>query len=188
MDYKHAVALVKLDPRYQKNIEYGKPRKGHPEGTVKQHIAELEANLNRLRARLPDEGTYWKLQFLIQVHDTFKAEAHAVKGSPHHGVLARNFASEFTDEVDVLNMIQYHDEGYGLWKQFNKKGAYDAERFQTLLTSIQDWDLFLTFMIIDGCTPGKDWDKTVWFINEIRRHKESQVDESWLEDLTQADT
>ena len=47
---KEIVAQVISDPRYQKNIEYGEPRSGHPEGKVKYHIAELEENLEKLAA------------------------------------------------------------------------------------------------------------------------------------------
>jgi hypothetical protein len=36
------------------------------------------------------------------------------------------------------------------------------------------------FLIIDGSTAGKDPDKTRWFIREVRRYKDTDVDESWL--------
>jgi hypothetical protein len=36
---------VLADPRYRKNIEYGEPRPGHPEGKIRFHIRELEDNL-----------------------------------------------------------------------------------------------------------------------------------------------
>lgn len=48
---KEIVEKVIANPRYQKNIEYGEPRSGHPEGKVKYHIAELEENLEKLSAR-----------------------------------------------------------------------------------------------------------------------------------------
>jgi hypothetical protein len=109
---KELVPRVISDPRYIANIEYGQPRSGHPEGTVKAHIAELEANLELLKPRLADEQTYWKLKFLIHVHDTFKADA--TRGvpilDPHsHASLAKAFAAELTDDPDLLNMIQFHD-------------------------------------------------------------------------------
>ena len=56
------------------NLNYDRPQPGHPEGKVKYHIADLEANLERLKHRLKTEEDYWKLKFLIHVHDTFKAE------------------------------------------------------------------------------------------------------------------
>ena len=179
---KDIVARIISDPRYLKNIEYGKPRSGHPEGKVKFHIAELEANLEKLAPRITDEH-YWKLKFLIHVHDTFKADAvpdSPIKSPNSHASLARNFASEFTDDVDLLNMIQFHDVNFALWKQFAAKGSYDTDRFHRLLDTIIDWDLFLMFLILDGSTQGKDPDKVRWFIGEVRKYKETIVDESWL--------
>ena len=74
---KEIVEKIMNDPRYIKNVEYGEPRSGHPEGKVKSHIADLDANLEALKPRLSSEADYWKLKFLIHVHDTFKAEAES---------------------------------------------------------------------------------------------------------------
>src|SRR5215475_1903450 len=95
------LARVISDPRYLKNIEYGEPRSGHPEGKVKFHMAELETNLEKLAPRLSEEQ-YWKLKFLIHVHDTFKAEAipdSPIESPYSHASLARKFAAEFTDDA-----------------------------------------------------------------------------------------
>ena len=59
---KEIVKQVIADPRYQRNIEYGEPRSGHPEGRVKYHIAELEENLDDLAPRI-SKDQYWKLKF-----------------------------------------------------------------------------------------------------------------------------
>ncbi len=174
---------VVADSRYKKNIEYGTPRSGHPEGKVKNHIIDLENNLDRLKNRLKNDDDYWKLKFLIHVHDTFKAEA-VKEGTPSnhprsHESLAREFASEFTDDLDLLNIIQNHDENYALWLQFRNTGQYNQKQFATLIKLIQDWDLFLVFTIIDGFTKGKDLAKLTWFINEVKKYKHIQVDETW---------
>ena len=180
---KSAVEQVISDPRYLKNIEYGQPRPGHPEGKVRYHIADLEKKLESMKLRGISDEQYWKLKFLIHVHDTFKAEA--VPNSPiahpqSHASLARNFASEFTDDADLLNMVQYHDINFALWKQFRRTGFYDVERLSDLLATIIDWELFLMFLILDGSTSGKDPAKTGWFINEVGKYKKTFVDESWL--------
>lgn len=182
---KEIIEKIKADPRYLKNIEYGEPRSGHPEGKVKFHIADLEANLELLRPRGIAEEDYWKLKFLIHVHDSFKAEAK--KNSPtldpsNHASLARDYASQFTNDADLLNMIQFHDENYKLWSEYSESGRYDVERFQILLAMVKNWDLFLLFMIIDGCTKGKDYSKLGWFINEVRKYKKTLVDPSWVLD------
>jgi hypothetical protein len=186
MDYKELTERVMADERYKKNIEfeYGRPQSGHPEGKVKYHIAELEANLERLKPLLPNEEYYWKLKFLIHVHDTFKAGASR-EGVPadhpqSHESLAREFASEFTDNADLLNIIQYHDENYSLWKQFKSNGQYDSKWLQHLLNTIHDWNLLLAFTIIDGYTRGKDIEKLSWFIEQVRQHKHTLVSEDWI--------
>ena len=180
---KEIIHQIITDARYLKNIEYGEPRPGHPEGKVKYHIADLEENLEALRPRGISEEQYWKLKFLIHVHDTFKAEAVPNSKILHpnsHASLARKFSSEFTDNFDLLNMIQYHDVNYALWKQLKATGSYDTARFSSLLETIIDWDLFLMFLILDGSTKGKDPAKIQWFINEVRKHEQTIVDESWL--------
>jgi hypothetical protein len=180
------VQRIIADPRYLRNIEYGEPRSGHPEGKVKYHIMELEENLASLKSRGISNEQYWKLKFLIHVHDTFKADAMPDSPIMHpnsHASLARRFASEFIDDVDLLNMIQYHDVNYALWKQFVATGSYDTERFFALLETIVDWDLFLMFLIVDGNTQGKDTEKLGWFIREVRKHRETIVDESWIREV-----
>jgi hypothetical protein len=180
---KATVEKVIADPRYQQNIEYGEPRAGHPEGKVKYHIAELNQNLEKLASREISEEQYWKLKFLIHVHDSFKAEA--VPDSPiispnSHASLARKFAAEFTEDEDLLNMIQFHDVNYSLWKQFAATGSYDVQRFKDLLNTIRDWDLFLMFLIIDGSTKGKERSKLIWFLREVAKYKDTMVDEAWV--------
>jgi hypothetical protein len=180
---KDILERIITDARYLENIEYGEPRSGHPEGKVKFHIAELEENLEKLVSRGISEEQYWKLKFLIHVHDTFKADATPdvpILNPNSHSSLARNFAAEFITDEDLLHMIQFHDVNYALWKQFNATGSYDVDRFQRLLDTIQDWDLFLLFLILDGSTKGKERSKLIWFLREVANHKNTMVDESWV--------
>jgi len=182
MNYEKIVAQIVADSRYQKNIEFGQPRSGHPEGKVKNHISDLEVNLEKLRSRIGNIEIYWKLKFLIHIHDTFKAEAVSgvLATDPHsHETLARNFASEFIDDNDMLNVIQFHDENYFLWKQFKNSGQYDISHLKFLLEKIHDWNLYLIFTIIDGYTLGKDIEKLSWFIGEVKKIKSVMIDETW---------
>jgi hypothetical protein len=55
-----------------------------------------------------------------------------------------------------------------------------VERFKKLLKTIQDWDLFLMFLIIDGSTKGKERSSLRWFMGEVIKYKETRVDESWI--------
>jgi hypothetical protein len=170
-------AKVIEDPRYLSSLDWGEPRSGHPEGTIRNHIAELERNLDALRNRL-SEAEYWKLRVLIHTHDTFKGEAKpgvAITDPRSHASLARCFLERYCDDQDLLNMLQYHDEGHALWRQFAEKGKYNHERFLKLLSSIRDWDLFLWFCIIDGCTEGKDKEGLRWFVNEVNQYVTTNV-------------
>lgn len=167
------------DPRYERNLDWGEPRAGHPEGTIRAHIAELEQTLEKIRPQISDED-YWKLKILIHVHDTFKGEAKegvSISDPASHASLAREFlaehlqaeATEPAEVEDLLNMVQFHDEGHALWRQFAYRGRYDEERFARLLVTINNWELFLWFLIIDGTTQGKDRESLEWFVNEVKK-------------------
>lgn len=176
-DYQAVLQAVIVDPRYQECLDWGGPRDGHPEGTIRAHIGDLERNLDALRSRLSDVDCL-KLQILIHTHDTFKGDAGegvAIIDDRSHASLARQFLSGLCDDRNLLNMVQYHDEPRALWLQAQTKGRYDQERFTTLLSSIDDWNVFLAFCIIDGCTPGKSREPLLWFFTELAGKVESDI-------------
>jgi hypothetical protein len=165
-DYQRAFESILRDPRYLRNIEWGEPRTGHPEGSIRAHIAELEANLDRLRPRL-NSTEYWKLKLLIHTHDTFKGEAapNVPIVDPHsHASLARAFLAEFCADQDLLAMVQYHDEPYALWLQQTRRGTYNEQRMSALEGNIKDWNVFVAFLLVDGATAGKSREPLRWFL------------------------
>jgi hypothetical protein len=180
MDYSKLFEAVTMDPRYLANLDWGEPRSGHPEGTVRAHIAEIETNLDRLRPKLTGEQ-YWKLKLLIHTHDTFKAEAQsgvAITDPTSHASLARAFLATYCDDPDLLAMVQYHDEPFALYRQFESKGKYNHDRFDALLKAIRDWNLFLAFNIIDGCTAGKSRKQLYWLFQESAGKVQSDFTET----------
>ncbi|MDQ1468824.1 MAG: hypothetical protein QOJ99_304 [Bryobacterales bacterium] len=175
-DYRAIFSRLVEDPRYQTNLEWGKPRPGHPEGIIRAHIAELETNLQYLHRRLSDEA-YWKLKLLIHAHDTFKPQSRPEISISHpksHASLARAFLSEYCDDPDLLAIVQYHDVPFALYRQFESKRRFDQDRLNTLLSAIRDWELFLAFLIIDGGTAGKPPGPLQWFFARIRGRVSSQ--------------
>ncbi|MCA8997484.1 MAG: hypothetical protein KDA80_10865 [Planctomycetaceae bacterium] len=173
------LSRITSDSRYTELLDWGEPRPGHPEGTVRAHIAELEGNLARLSDRLTEDEQS-KLRLLIHTHDTFKGSAQpgvAITHPQSHASLARAFLEEFCDDDDLLAMVQYHDEPYALWRQFRQKGTYSAGRMDGLIASIHDWDLFLAFNLVDGCTKGKDRKPIRWFLQELG----NRVSSKWSE-------
>lgn len=168
LDYRSIFEALVLDPRYAANLDWGEAREGHPEGTIRAHIAEIEGNLDALRSRLSEQD-YWKLKLVVHAHDSFKADAKAGVAISHpmsHASLGRKFLAEYCSDSDLLNIVQYHDEPLALYRQFETKGSYNQERFNSLVATIKDWNLFLAFHIIDGCTEGKSREPLRWFFSE----------------------
>ena len=179
-DYRHVLTTLTADPRYLANLDWGEPREGHSEGTIRAHIAELESNLDTLRPKLTDEEA-GKLKLLIHVHDTFKPDAQEGVPIAHprsHASLARAFLAEFCDDPDLLAMAQLHDEPFALYRQVEQKGKYNRERFEKLLAAIRDWNLFSAFNLIDGCTAGKSRDPLRWLFREVAGKVESRFTEA----------
>jgi hypothetical protein len=123
MDYRKAFDAVISDQRYLANLDWGETRAGHPEGTVRAHIAEIEPNLEVLRTKLTDED-YWKLKLLIHTHDSFKTESKLgvpITDPKSHASLARAFLETHCDDADLLAIVQFHDEPFALYRQFESK-------------------------------------------------------------------
>ncbi len=171
------LAEVLQDARYVAALDWGVPRRGHPEGTIRAHIDELEANLERLQPLLtPEEAA--RVRLLIHVHDTFKPQATpgvAILHPESHASLARTFLAEFGADAQLLAMTQLHDESYALWRQMQYRGACDPARFQRLLDSITDWNVCLAFCIADGCTAGKGREKLEWFFAELAGKVDARI-------------
>jgi hypothetical protein len=132
-----------------------------------------------LRSRL-SETDYWKLKLLVHTHDTFKGEAQpgvAITDPKSHASLAREFLSGYCPDSDLLAMVQYHDEPFALWRQFETKGKYNQDRLAALLKTIKDWNLFLVLNIVDGCTEGKSREPLRWLFKEVSGKVESSFTE-----------
>ena len=162
--YRDALRRLTADARYETNVEWGEPRHGHPEGSIRAHIADLERNAAVLDAKL-SETDRLRLRLLVHSHDTFKPDADDVKISHprSHASLARAFLAEFCpDDASLLDLVQYHDEPYALWRQ-EQHARLNRERYDALFARVREWDLFLAFLIVDGCTEGKSREPLRWF-------------------------
>lgn len=171
---------VRGDARYTQHLDWGRPRAGHPEGTIRAHIAELERNLAALGDRLSNDATN-RIRLLVHVHDTFKPEsAHgvAIDDPRSHASLAKEFLAEFTDDAELLAMVQWHDLPYALWRKARRTGTLDEKRFTILEREITDWETFVAFLIVDGCTAGKSREPLEWFLGQIA----GRIDVSWTVD------
>ncbi len=175
IDYQAIFRAVVADERVQRNLHWGKPRFGHPEGSVYAHVAHVDRNIEVLRAKLSDDD-YWKLRVLAYTHDAFKAEAGEgarIRDPDSHASLARKFLADFCPDEDLLNIVQFHDEPYSLWRQQHHRGRFDVERLEALIGLIRDWDVFLAFCIADGSTEGKSREPLHWLFRQVAGRVES---------------
>lgn len=167
--FEKILERIQADPRYQANLDWGSPRRGHPEGTIRAHIVELQGNLQKLRHKLT-HSEYAQLRVLIHVHDTFKPDATdgvAISDPRSHASLARAFLEEFCLEPLLLKIVQYHDEPYALWMRQRSGKIQDPQRWRNLMISFPDWTLILAFLIVDGCTEGKSREPLFWIFEVV---------------------
>jgi hypothetical protein len=164
---------VSEDPELREGLAWGKPRKGHPEGSVGAHVADLLATIERWRetGRRREE-----LRFLALVHDSMK---YRVKewlpkvGENHHAVRARRFAERHTSDERLLATIELHDRPYALWRKMRRTGRADEQGLERMLERIPDRDLFMRFVELDGSSEGKRPEPIEWLGEELARRPSS---------------
>jgi hypothetical protein len=157
---------IAADPEWQKGVEWGRPRRGHPEGSVKQHIADVLANVNR-EASSPEERR--RLRLAAVVHDTFKfraPEGSAPVGSPkHHGSLAAEFLARFVKDRELSEIVRWHDEAFAAalaFRHCRKRRA--EERVKALVGRLGPaLPLYAKFFRADNATGDKDPRSVGWF-------------------------
>jgi hypothetical protein len=158
---------IAADPEWREGIEWGRPRRGHPEGAVKHHVADVLKNIER-EATSPDERR--RLRLAALVHDTFKyraAEGSARVGSEgHHGSQAARFLERFVDDDELVTVVRWHDEAFAAWlglvKRRDRRGA--EERARKLIERLGPaLPLYLRFFRADNAIEGKSPSSVKWF-------------------------
>ena len=151
----------------REGLAWGKPRRGHPEGTVGAHVAALLETIERWgeTGKRREE-----LRFLAIVHDSLK---YKVKdwlphtGANHHATRARRFAEGYTDDERLLATIEQHDRPYNIWRKAQRKGRVDDHALNEMIDRIPDLDLFLRFVELDGSSEGKNHEPLRWLKSEL---------------------
>src|SRR3954468_22035103 len=158
---------VTQDPELLRGLAWGKPRKGHPEGTIANHVQDL---LERLARRGVSGEERELLRFLVLGHDSFKNKVQEWRprtGENHHAMRARRFAERYTDDERLLSTIELHDRPYSIWRKWGRTGRLDQGALKTLLQRIVDPELFIRFVEQDGSTEGKNPEPVRWFKDEL---------------------
>jgi len=162
------------DDRWKVGARWGKPRPGHPEGKIEAHIGEVLANLERLGL---DPTSRRKLRLVALVHDTFKGEVDRARprsGDNDHALIARRFVERYTDDEDVLEITELHDEAYRSWSIGSRRGdwARAEVRARRLLERLGPRrDLYLAFYRADNAAGDKRAEPLVWFESLLQRQR-----------------
>jgi hypothetical protein len=160
---------VAADPVLQKGLAWGKPRRGHPEGSVGAHVADLLETIERwgeTRRRREE------LRFIALAHDSLKYQVQSWRpktGENHHAMRARRFAERYTGDERLLATIEQHDRPYNLWRKARRRGRVDEDAFDEMIERLPDLDLFLRFVELDGSTEGKTNEPLEWLRAELDR-------------------
>ncbi len=158
-------------PEFLEGAEFGRPRRGHPEGAVKYHIADVLRNVDQFFIDSSDRAA---LRLIALLHDTFKYQVDPDRpccGDNHHGMMARRFAELFISDQSVLDVTELHDEAYNAWQCGNRDGRWDkaSRRALALLDRVgTNIDLYLEFYRCDNATEGKNQNCFDWFEQFVR--------------------
>ena len=155
------------DPQLVRGLAWGKPRDGHPEGSVARHVADLLARIERSGEAGESRAM---LRLIALVHDSFKyavSEWRPKTGENHHAMRARRFAERLTDDERVLSVIELHDRPYAIWRRLERTGAVNEQQFTAMMAGVTDARLFLRFVELDGSTEGKAPQPRDWLRGEL---------------------
>jgi hypothetical protein len=95
---------------------------------VGAHVVEVLANVEDEAVNPRDRA---RLRLIALTHDTFK---HLVdvrqprEGENHHAMIARRFAERYTDDAEVLDVIELHDEAFNAWVKRERGGKWTLRR------------------------------------------------------------
>jgi hypothetical protein len=163
---------IAADPDWREGVEWGKARRGHPEGAVKHHIAHVLENVER-EATSPEERR--RLRLAALVHDTFKyraPEGSARVGSEgHHGTNAACFLERFVDDGELVTVVRWHDEAFAAWMVLASRGdrRRAEQRVRALVKRLgATLPFYLSFFRADNATEGKSPKSVAWFESVAR--------------------
>jgi hypothetical protein len=86
---------------------------------------------------------------------------------------ARRFAERYTDDERLLTTIELHDRPYGIWRKMRRTGRLDRRRLEDLMRRLEDPDLFMKFVELDGSTEGKNPEPVRWFREQLQEWRDA---------------
>jgi hypothetical protein len=155
------------DPVMLEGWAWGTPRRGHPEGSVGRHVADLLETIERWGETGERRAD---LRFVSLVHDSLKFAVSPWMlrvGENHHAMRARRFAERYTSDERLLVTIELHDRPYHLWRTKWIFKRSERKGLDILARRLPDPELFVRFIELDGSTEGKNPEPINWFRQQM---------------------
>lgn len=113
---------IRSSPQWLRAADWGVPRSGHPEGTIRRHVEEQLVPFIDLYFRdLPD---YWNLVALAYLHDIGKPAVDYRGGRLHgepHSVLSARIAEELCAPPWLVRVILVNDRTFSYWRKLRDR-------------------------------------------------------------------
>jgi hypothetical protein len=155
-------------PEFRHGLLWGEPRFGHPEGRVALHVREVLDNVELIRPLAAP--TRQQLRLIAFTHDTFKFAEDRSRPrdwTKHHGLLARRFLEQYTEDRTVLDITETHDDAYYAWLHLRHPIITPDGKGKTLeglLERVQDClQEYYLFFKCDTQTGDKNQAPLKWF-------------------------
>jgi HD domain len=157
-------------PDFCKGLLWGEPRFGHPEGKVGYHVREVLDNIELIPNLAPTVRL--QLRMIALLHDTFKymEDRSAPRDwSKHHGVIARRFLEQYSDDKVVLDILETHDDAYYAWLYERRKDeALRHKQLDNLLDRMgYCLQVYYLFFKCDTQTGDKTQASVKWFEQQV---------------------
>lgn len=145
-------------PDFLVGVQWGNPRRGHPEGSVLNHIAKILAGIERMD-QFPETAPYQNdpsmrtaLRVLTLLHDTFKSHSRSSEMPVKlgHNIFAAQMAQELKLPLLWTNMILFHDYCFYIENHFEKTQNLEIwhDQAQALLGIVEP-HTFYAFTYLD---------------------------------------
>jgi len=170
---------IALDPDWQQGIEWGVPRRGHPEGKTVTHVRDVLHNVDSF---FGNSNTRSQLRLIALIHDTFKAGVIQSAAQAHarsHGYLARQFAEQYIHDSGVLDVIELHDEAYKaslLLVQQRDGRAAERKACDLIARLGANAKLYMDFYLCDNQTNDKSTEHYYWFKQVLEQQSCQSLD------------
>lgn len=160
-------AKLLAHPEVKTGFQWASPAIGHPEKNVGTHVVHVLKNIDRL---VQNSDRKNRLRLAAIVHDTFKYQEHRLDNKHGHGLLARHFMSNYTDDTFLLDLLEWHDEAYRAWVvgYIQNDFVSSESRIQTLInrfgSNIFEYQQFFN---CDSKMMDKRAQPVLWFQHKI---------------------